>query len=112
MQMVLMERLGWIPATTLLFMATARAFGSRRWIVDGALGLAIAVLSFVIFNYGLELNLPAGILADLIEPTTLRRKKRRSLTEPGLSPLPTGTERPPHACPCIKGPKGFEHHGN
>jgi putative tricarboxylic transport membrane protein len=69
MQMVLMERLGWIPATTLLFMATARAFGSRRWIVDGALGLAIAVLSFVIFNYGLELNLPAGILADLIEPT-------------------------------------------
>jgi putative tricarboxylic transport membrane protein len=67
--MVLMERLGWIPATTLLFMATARAFGSRRWVVDGALGLAIAVVSFVIFNYGLELNLPAGILADLIEPT-------------------------------------------
>jgi hypothetical protein len=28
------------------------------------------VLSFVIFNYGLELNLPAGILADLIEPAS------------------------------------------
>jgi putative tricarboxylic transport membrane protein len=67
-QMALMERLGWIPATTLLFMATARAFGSRRWLVDGALGLALAVLSFVIFNYGLDLNLPAGILTDVIEP--------------------------------------------
>jgi putative tricarboxylic transport membrane protein len=50
-----------------LFMATARAFGSRRWLVDGALGLTIAVLSFVVFNHGLDLNLPAGILADLIE---------------------------------------------
>jgi putative tricarboxylic transport membrane protein len=49
-------------------MATARAFGSRRWLVDGALGLALAILSFVIFNYGLDLNLPAGILTDLIEP--------------------------------------------
>jgi putative tricarboxylic transport membrane protein len=66
--MALMERLGWIPATTLLFMAAARAFGSRRWLVDGALGLTVAVLSFVIFNYGLDLNLPAGILTDLIEP--------------------------------------------
>lgn len=67
-QMLLLETVGWIPATTLLFMATARAFGSRRPFLDVALGLAVASLSFVAFNYGLDLNLPSGVLTDLIAP--------------------------------------------
>ena len=67
-QMFLLEPLGWIPATTLLFIAVARAFGSRRLPVDIAIGLALTVVSFVVFNYGLDLNLPTGVLEDLLAP--------------------------------------------
>ena len=73
-QMFLLETLGWIPASALLFMAVARAFGSRRLVIDAVLGLALTAASFVIFNYGLGLNLPGGVIADMIapadEPTT------------------------------------------
>ena len=67
-QMFLLETLGWIPATTLLFIAVARAFGSRRLVIDAALGVALTAASFVMFNYGLGLNLPGGVVADMIAP--------------------------------------------
>ena len=67
-QMFLLETLGWIPATTLLFIAVARAFGSRRLVIDAVLGIALTAASFVIFNYGLGLNLPGGVIADLMTP--------------------------------------------
>jgi putative tricarboxylic transport membrane protein len=67
-QMFLLETLGWIPASALLFMAVARAFGSRRLLIDAALGVALTAASFVIFNYGLGLNLPGGVVADMIAP--------------------------------------------
>lgn len=54
------ESLGWLIATPLLFVCVARAFGSRRPAVDLAIGLTIAVLTFVVFNFGLDLNLPVG----------------------------------------------------
>jgi putative tricarboxylic transport membrane protein len=63
-QMLLLEWVGWIPATTLMFVAVARAFGSRRWPIDAALGLVLASLTFVIFNYGLDLSLPTGTLIE------------------------------------------------
>jgi putative tricarboxylic transport membrane protein len=73
-QMFLLETLGWIPASALLFMAVARAFGSRRLVIDAVLGIALTAASFVVFNYGLGLNLPGGVIADMIapadEPTT------------------------------------------
>jgi putative tricarboxylic transport membrane protein len=73
-QMFLLETLGWIPASALLFMAVARAFGSRRLGIDAVLGIALTAASFVVFNYGLGLNLPGGVIADMIapadEPTT------------------------------------------
>ena len=67
-QMFLLEWLGWIPSTTLLFMAVARSFGSRRLLIDALLGLALTSLVFVIFNYGLDLTLPSGVLGDLLAP--------------------------------------------
>ena len=67
-QMLLLERLGWIPATTLLFIAVARAFGSRRLALDIGIGIALTALAFVVFNYGLDLNLPGGVLEDLLTP--------------------------------------------
>lgn len=59
-QMLLLEALGWIPASTILFMVVARAFGSRRLVKDAVLGVALTSLSFGLFNYGLDLNLPVG----------------------------------------------------
>ena len=59
-QLLLIEGAGWIVAATLVFAATARAFGSRRLTVDLLIGLALASLAFVAFNYGLGLDLPLG----------------------------------------------------
>jgi putative tricarboxylic transport membrane protein len=67
-QMFLLEWLGWIPSTTLLFMAVARAFGRRALLVDALLGLVLSSLVFIIFNYGLDLSLPSGVLGDLLSP--------------------------------------------
>ncbi len=52
--------LGWIPVITVVFAIGARAFGSRRTVVDLGLGLAFGILTFAIFNYGLGLHLPSG----------------------------------------------------
>jgi putative tricarboxylic transport membrane protein len=63
-QMFLLETLGWIPASALLFVAGARAFGSRRLLVDALIGLALAALAFVVFNWGLDLGLPLGTAVE------------------------------------------------
>ena len=63
-QFLLLETLGWIPSTTILFAAVARAFGDRRLVVNLAIGLALAAFTFVTFNYGLGLNLPEGSIVE------------------------------------------------
>jgi putative tricarboxylic transport membrane protein len=63
-QMLLLETLGWIPASTILFMVVARAFGSRKIVKDALLGLALTAASFGLFNYGLDLNLPVGTVFE------------------------------------------------
>ena len=68
-QMLLVETLGWIISTTLLFAAVARAFGSRRILLDAVIGLGLAALAFGVFNYGLDLTLPTGtVFEDLLSP--------------------------------------------
>ena len=60
----LLERVGWIPATTILFAVVARAFGSRRLVVDVAIGVALTALAYVVFNWGLGLSLPLGSVIE------------------------------------------------
>ena len=67
-QFLLVEVLGWIPSATLLFMAVARAFGSRRMLLNAGIGLALAGATFVAFNYGLDLSLPPGSVAEWLAP--------------------------------------------
>ncbi len=67
-QMLLLESLGWIVATTVLFLAATLAFGSRRLVLDVGIGVVLTSLAFVMFNYGLGLNLPGGVVADMIAP--------------------------------------------
>jgi putative tricarboxylic transport membrane protein len=57
---------GFIPATAILFAATAAAFGRRAFLVDLAIGLGLGVLLFLLFDKLLTLSLPAGPLEKLL----------------------------------------------
>jgi putative tricarboxylic transport membrane protein len=63
---LLIVRLGFILSSTLLFMLVARAFGSRRWLLNAIVAALLAIAIFAVFNYGLGLTLPAGVLAPLL----------------------------------------------
>ena len=56
----LVETLGWIFASTLLFMMGARGFGSRRPFADLVLGLGLAIGTVLLFQTVLGLRLPSG----------------------------------------------------
>jgi putative tricarboxylic transport membrane protein len=63
---LLVERAGFLIASTLLFMAVARGFASRRWALNAFVGFAVAAFIFAVFNYGLGLTLPAGVLRAVL----------------------------------------------
>jgi putative tricarboxylic transport membrane protein len=63
---LLVERAGFLIASTILFVAVARGFSSRRWLGNAAIGLAIAAFIFAVFNYGLGLQLPPGVLRGIL----------------------------------------------
>jgi putative tricarboxylic transport membrane protein len=56
---------GFIPATAILFAATATAFGRRAIHIDLAIGLVLAVVVFLMFDKLLTLSLPAGPIERL-----------------------------------------------
>jgi putative tricarboxylic transport membrane protein len=53
---------GFIPATTILFAATAAAFGRRALHIDLVIGLLLALVAYLLFDKLLALSLPAGPL--------------------------------------------------
>ena len=63
---LLVEPLGFVFASTLLFVCVSRCFGSRRWLLNAIVGLLLASFVFAIFNYGLGLTLPPGILKPIL----------------------------------------------
>ena len=63
---LLVERLGFIIASAVLFVFVARSFASRRWALNAVVGLVLAAAIFAIFTYGLGLMLPAGPLKTLL----------------------------------------------
>ena len=63
---LLVERLGFVIASVILFVMVARSFASRRWLLNAVVGLLLAAFIFAVFNYGLGLMLPAGILKPLL----------------------------------------------
>ena len=56
----LIEPLGFMPASTLLFCCTARAFGSRRPGRDILIGMAFAALAYFGFAEALGINIGKG----------------------------------------------------
>lgn len=60
--------LGFIPASTLLFACTARAFGSRQPLRDAAIGLAFAAVAYFGFAQLLGINIgESSLLSALTE---------------------------------------------
>ena len=59
-------RAGFILSSIVLFVLVARGFGSRRWMLNVAIAALLAAAVFALFNYGLGLTLPAGVLAPLL----------------------------------------------
>jgi putative tricarboxylic transport membrane protein len=57
---------GFILATTILFVATAAAFGRRAIHIDVAIGLVLALAIYLLFDKLLTLSLPAGPLERLL----------------------------------------------
>ena len=63
LDVVLLERLGFVIASAVLFWLVARAFDQRRPLRDGAFAIATSLLAYLLFVRVLKLSLPAGILA-------------------------------------------------
>ena len=57
---------GFIPATAILFAATAAAFGRRAFLTDLLIGFVLGVVIFLIFDKLLTLSLPSGPLERLL----------------------------------------------
>jgi putative tricarboxylic transport membrane protein len=58
----LIERAGFIIASSLLFYGAAFAMGSRRYLRDAIVAIIISVTVFYVFTAGLDLRLPHGLL--------------------------------------------------
>ncbi len=57
---------GFIPATAILFAATARAFGRRALLMDLVIGAGLGLAVYLLFSKLLALGLPEGPLERLI----------------------------------------------
>jgi putative tricarboxylic transport membrane protein len=57
---------GFIIASTLLFLCTARAFGSRSTLRDAAIGFALAFISYVGFDRLLGYKIGSGLIEGLV----------------------------------------------
>lgn len=65
-QIFLMERAGFVIASTVLFAGVAAAFGSRRHLRDAGIGLVLAFVVYWAFTQWLGLRLPGGFLTPLL----------------------------------------------
>jgi putative tricarboxylic transport membrane protein len=66
MHSLLLERAGYIITAALTFWAIAYAIGSRRYVRDALLALAVGVVVYVVFTRGLSIRLPAGVLEGVL----------------------------------------------
>ena len=57
---------GFIPATAVLFAATAAAFGRKAVVVDLLIGVVLGVAVYLLFDKLLTLSLPAGPIERLL----------------------------------------------
>ncbi|GAB3557455.1 tripartite tricarboxylate transporter TctB family protein [Arthrobacter alkaliphilus] len=66
LNILLIDVAGWVISGTLLFWGSVWALGGRNYLRDGLVSLAMALLAFYGFYFGLGIKLPAGILAGIL----------------------------------------------
>ncbi len=62
LQVALLRSAGFIVTATILFMAVTYAFGSRQYLRNLVVAVLLAVLVYIGFTRGLNLQLPPGVL--------------------------------------------------
>jgi putative tricarboxylic transport membrane protein len=62
----LIDVIGFILSSTLLFMFTARAFGSRQLVRDAGIGFALALVAYIGFDRVLGYKIGTGLIEKLI----------------------------------------------
>lgn len=65
-QILLFEFFGFVPTAAILFFCVSFGFGSRRYLRDAIIAIALAVVAYVGFVHALGLHLPAGILGGVL----------------------------------------------
>jgi putative tricarboxylic transport membrane protein len=65
-QILLFELLGFVPTAAILFFCVSFGFGSRKYLRDIIIAIALAVVAYVGFVHALGLHLPAGILGGVL----------------------------------------------
>ncbi|MBT2553046.1 tripartite tricarboxylate transporter TctB family protein [Arthrobacter sp. ISL-5] len=63
---LLIDWAGWVISGTVLFWGSVWALGSRHYVRDGLIALALALLTFYGFYLGLGIALPAGLLEGIL----------------------------------------------
>jgi putative tricarboxylic transport membrane protein len=63
---LLIDWAGWVISGTVLFWGSAWALGSRHYVRDGIIAVALSVLTFYGFYLGLGIPLPAGLLKGIL----------------------------------------------
>jgi putative tricarboxylic transport membrane protein len=62
---VMLDLLGFIVAATTSFWGVSYAFGARKYLKDFLIAVIFSVIVYIGFTQGLNINLPAGVFADL-----------------------------------------------
>lgn len=65
LNIVLIDRAGFIIASTVLFALTARAFGSRQILRDVPIGFVLALVAYLGFDRGLGYKIGSGLIERL-----------------------------------------------
>lgn len=63
---LLIDRVGFILASTIMFVLTARSFGSRAPIRDGAWGIGLSLVAYVGFDRVLGYKIGSGLIESLL----------------------------------------------
>jgi putative tricarboxylic transport membrane protein len=66
LNILLIDWAGWVISGTVLFWGSVLALGSRHYIRDGIISLALSLLTFYGFYLGLGIALPAGLLEGIL----------------------------------------------
>ncbi|MGZ4659743.1 MAG: tripartite tricarboxylate transporter TctB family protein [Arthrobacter sp.] len=63
---LLIDWAGWVVSGTVLFWGSVLALGSRHFVRDGLISVALSLLTFYGFYLGLGIALPAGLLEGIL----------------------------------------------